>query len=145
MFEAFYPYYVVIRPLSFYVTQTREVMSCGARKEQIASFFNGLDGSMEPEANNDISCIVPGTNDAYKTSGTTRINKNGRVKRPMNAFMVWARMHRSTIAAYVPKQANSKISMMLGEVRIIYDNYLCSISLKYMKIWMNWLKHFFVH
>ncbi|NWR05193.1 SOX30 factor, partial [Paradoxornis webbianus] len=40
--------------------------------------------------------------------------KNGRVKRPMNAFMVWARIHRGAVAKANPGANNAEISVHLG-------------------------------
>ncbi|NWS65553.1 SOX30 factor, partial [Crotophaga sulcirostris] len=41
-------------------------------------------------------------------------NKTGRVKRPMNAFMVWARIHRPALAKANPGASNAEISVQLG-------------------------------
>ena len=38
------------------------------------------------------------------------------IKRPMNAFMIWARLHRSTIAKRFPNANNAEISVKLGEI-----------------------------
>ncbi|NXW43050.1 SOX30 factor, partial [Nyctiprogne leucopyga] len=41
-------------------------------------------------------------------------DKSGHVKRPMNAFMVWARIHRPAIARANPAANNAEISVQLG-------------------------------
>lgn len=41
-------------------------------------------------------------------------DKNGHVKRPMNAFMVWARIHRPVLAKANPAANNADISIQLG-------------------------------
>ncbi|NXO32928.1 SOX30 factor, partial [Cisticola juncidis] len=43
-----------------------------------------------------------------------RKTKSGRVKRPMNAFMVWARIHRAAVAKANPGANNAEISIQLG-------------------------------
>ncbi|NXP70677.1 SOX30 factor, partial [Ramphastos sulfuratus] len=41
-------------------------------------------------------------------------DKSGHIKRPMNAFMVWARIHRPALARANPKANNAEISVQLG-------------------------------
>ncbi|NXS59534.1 SOX30 factor, partial [Brachypteracias leptosomus] len=41
-------------------------------------------------------------------------DKSGHVKRPMNAFMVWARIHRPALARANPNANNAEISVQLG-------------------------------
>ena len=43
-------------------------------------------------------------------------NNSPKVKRPMNAFMIWARLYRSTIAKRFPNANNAEISVKLGEI-----------------------------
>ena len=52
----------------------------------------------------------------YRTPGANNINKSGNVKRPMNAFMVWARHYRPHLASQFPNANNSEISIRLGQV-----------------------------
>ncbi|XP_076835739.1 transcription factor SOX-30-like [Brachyhypopomus gauderio] len=42
------------------------------------------------------------------------MDKNGYVKRPMNAFMVWARIHRPALCRANPRANNADISVQLG-------------------------------
>ncbi|NWW90902.1 SOX30 factor, partial [Rhynochetos jubatus] len=41
-------------------------------------------------------------------------DRSGHVKRPMNAFMVWARIHRPALAKANPAASNAEISVQLG-------------------------------
>ncbi|NXL31744.1 SOX30 factor, partial [Glaucidium brasilianum] len=41
-------------------------------------------------------------------------DRSGHVKRPMNAYMVWARIHRSALAKANPAASNTEISIRLG-------------------------------
>ncbi|XP_026714009.1 transcription factor SOX-30, partial [Athene cunicularia] len=41
-------------------------------------------------------------------------DRSGHVKRPMNAFMVWARIHRPALAKANPAASNTEISIQLG-------------------------------
>ena len=59
---------------------------------------------------------VIGTTIQYSTRGQSSRNKNGRIKRPMNAFMIWARDTRGKISQCTPDASNSTISIKLGEL-----------------------------
>ncbi|XP_073505323.1 transcription factor SOX-30 [Phyllobates terribilis] len=52
-----------------------------------------------------------GSGTPYKPFG---YEKNGRIKRPMNAFMVWARIHRPALARANRGASNADISVQLG-------------------------------
>ncbi|XP_035290552.1 transcription factor SOX-30-like isoform X3 [Anguilla anguilla] len=41
-------------------------------------------------------------------------NSSGNIKRPMNAFMVWSRIHRGALSRVNPKATNADISVQLG-------------------------------
>ncbi|MED6266360.1 hypothetical protein CHARACLAT_001410 [Characodon lateralis] len=42
------------------------------------------------------------------------VQENGRVKRPMNAFLVWARIHREVVQKSFPGSTSNYISVQLG-------------------------------
>lgn len=52
----------------------------------------------------------------YRTPGASNVNRSGNVKRPMNAFMVWAREYRPKLAHQLPHSNNAEISVKLGQV-----------------------------
>lgn len=57
-----------------------------------------------------------GTKMTYRTPGASNVNRSGNVKRPMNAFMVWAREYRPKLANQLPNSNNAEISIKLGQV-----------------------------
>ncbi|KAK3101003.1 hypothetical protein FSP39_000140 [Pinctada imbricata] len=63
-----------------------------------------------------VPTVMPGTNMEYKTPGASFVNRQGKVKRPMNAFMLWARTYRSKIAQQMTNSSNSEISIRLGQI-----------------------------
>lgn len=41
-------------------------------------------------------------------------DKNGHIKRPLNAFMVWSRIHRAALHEAFPEASMTDISIQLG-------------------------------
>lgn len=58
--------------------------------------------------------MSPGVIDASDVGKQTPAQQEKHIKRPMNAFMVWAREKRKLISQENPKMHNSEISKMLG-------------------------------
>lgn len=52
----------------------------------------------------------------YSLQAQLQQSNSPKVKRPMNAFMIWARLYRSTIAKRYPNANNAEISVKLGEI-----------------------------
>ncbi|MCJ8740972.1 hypothetical protein PDJAM_G00065240 [Pangasius djambal] len=55
---------------------------------------------------------LPSDTDDFNTAKCK--DKKGYIKRPMNAFLVWARIHRPILSRANPSASNAEISMQLG-------------------------------
>lgn len=83
-------------------------------KSTEAGAKHGVGPSYKISVETPVGQQAEGTSMLYRTPGAHNINRNGHVKRPMNAFMVWARQYRPYLAAKYPNANNSEISVRLG-------------------------------
>ncbi|CAL8365405.1 unnamed protein product [Lota lota] len=67
----------------------------------------GLDLTIPPSDEEKVKALVL-TETPYSK------DKKGNIKRPMNAFMVWARIHRQALSKVNPQATNADISIQLG-------------------------------
>ncbi|XP_072001592.1 transcription factor SOX-30 [Engystomops pustulosus] len=80
----------------------------------------------------------------YKPFG---YDKRGQIKRPMNAFMVWSRIHRPELAKANPKANNADISVRLGvewsklteEQKKPYFDEARKLKAKHMETYPDWV------
>ncbi|NXL94701.1 SOX30 factor, partial [Alectura lathami] len=71
-----------------------------------------LEPSVKIETKNIPLTVLP--SDSGMPDAPFSKDKSGHIKRPMNAFMVWARIHRPALAKANPGANNAEISVQLG-------------------------------
>ncbi|XP_010124353.1 PREDICTED: transcription factor SOX-30, partial [Chlamydotis macqueenii] len=71
-----------------------------------------LEPSVKIETKNVPLTVLP--SDSGMPDAPFSKDKSGHIKRPMNAFMVWARIHRPALAKANPAANNTEISVQLG-------------------------------
>ncbi|XP_032234043.2 uncharacterized protein LOC116616190 [Nematostella vectensis] len=92
------------------INKTKEQNDCLIQAQQWMPIFKGF--PVDPMG----QTFLRMPHVCHTVQAEMRQENNAKVKRPMNAFMIWARLHRSTIAKRYPQANNAEISIRLGEI-----------------------------
>ncbi|XP_060781814.1 transcription factor 7-like [Neoarius graeffei] len=97
------------------------------------------------EAVEPVSLELPSQTDDFNTA--KYIHKKGYIKKPMNAFLVWSRVHRPILSRANPYASSAEISMQLGiewmklteEQKIPYYAESWRLRLKHRQKFPDWV------
>ncbi|KAF5903717.1 Transcription factor SOX-30, partial [Clarias magur] len=80
---------------------------------QFADSTRGVEPITVEAATEGVSLKQPPSETSHLKTSKGKV-KNSRIKRPMNAYIIWARNHRSVVAKANPNASNAEVSEQLG-------------------------------